>query len=84
MAYESDYDEKEELALDLDMLREDLVTELQALSQYQEHIDTIEDEEAVRVLEQIRDDKKDHIAALLSLIQRLDPAQAEKFRKWGL
>jgi hypothetical protein len=84
MSYESDYDEEEELALDLDMLREDLVTELQALSQYQEHIDTIEDEEAVRVLEQIRDDKKDHIAALLSLIQRLDPAQAEKFRKWGL
>jgi len=67
--------------LDLEMLREDLVAELQAINQYQEHIESLEDEEAIRVLEHIRDDKKEHVAELFKLIQKLDPAQAEKFSK---
>jgi len=32
-------------------------------------------------LEHIRDDEKEHVAELVKLIQRLDPAQAEKFTK---
>ena len=67
--------------LDLEMLREDLIAELQAINQYQEHIDTLEDEEAIRVLEHIRDDEKEHVAELVKLIQKLDPIQAEKFTK---
>ena len=67
--------------LDLETLREDLVAELQAINQYQEHIDTLEDEEAIRVLEHIRDDEKEHVAELVKLIQKLDPVQAEKFTK---
>jgi rubrerythrin len=68
-------------ALDLEMLREDLMAELQAINQYQEHIDTLEDEEAIRVLEHIRDDEKEHVAELVKMIQMLDPVQAEKFTK---
>ena len=76
---ESGYiDDKE---MDLEMLREDLIVELQAINQYQEHIDAIDDEEARRVLEHIRDDKKKHFAELTNLIQQLDPVQAEKFKK---
>ncbi|OGO59486.1 MAG: hypothetical protein A2025_01715 [Chloroflexi bacterium RBG_19FT_COMBO_47_15] len=67
--------------LDLEILREDLIAELQAINQYQEHIDALEDEEAIRVLEHIRDDEKEHVAELVKLIQMLDPVQAEKFTK---
>lgn len=76
---------KEERAdLDLEMLREDLVGELQAINQYQEHIDLLYDEEARAVLEHIRDDEKEHFAELVKIIQKLDFTQAEKFRKEGL
>ena len=47
MTYDSDYEEEEGIELDLEMLREDLVGELQAINQYQEHIDTMGDEEAI-------------------------------------
>lgn len=67
--------------LDLAMLREDLIGELQAINQYEEHIAALEDEEAIRVLEHIRDDEKEHVAELTKLIQKLDPVQAKKFDK---
>ncbi|MBN2185830.1 MAG: hypothetical protein JW732_00015 [Dehalococcoidia bacterium] len=72
---------EDERELDLEMLREDLVAELQAINQYQEHIDTLEDEEAIKTLEHICDDEKEHVAELVKLIQKLDPIQAEKFTK---
>ncbi|MBN2462863.1 MAG: hypothetical protein JXB43_04600 [Dehalococcoidia bacterium] len=67
--------------LDLEMLREDLIAELQAINQYQEHIEALEDEESIRVLEHIRNDEKEHVAELIKLIQMLDPVQAEKLSK---
>lgn len=73
-----------EIELDLEMLREDLMAELQAINQYQEHIESLEDEDAISVLEHIRDDEKEHVAELIKLIQRLDPIQAEKLKKEGL
>ncbi|MFQ5987754.1 MAG: demethoxyubiquinone hydroxylase family protein [Dehalococcoidia bacterium] len=81
MTYDSDYESEEALELDLEMLREDLIGELQAINQYQEHIDTIGDEEAIEVLEHIRDDEKEHVAELTTLIQKLDATQAKKFKK---
>ena len=42
--------EAEEREFDLEMLREDLVGELNAINQYQAHIETLEDEDAIRVL----------------------------------
>lgn len=74
-------DIEDERELDLEMLRADLIAELQAINQYQEHIEALEDEEAIRVLEHIRDDEKEHVAELVKLIQMLDPVQAEKFKK---
>ena len=76
--------EAEEREFDLEMLREDLVGELNAINQYQAHIATLEDEEAIRVLEHIRDDEKEHVAELTKLIQKLDATQAAKFEKEGL
>lgn len=82
MSYE--YEDDEDIEVDLEMLRDDLVAELQAINQYQDHIDTIGNEEAIRVLEHIRDDEKEHVAELTKLIQKLDATQAEKFKKEGL
>ena len=65
----------------LEMLRDDLMGELQAINQYQEHINAIDNEEARHVLEHIRDDEKEHVAELTKLIRKLDPTQEEKFKR---
>jgi uncharacterized protein len=77
---EESFSPEEELSMDLEMLREDLVGELQAINQYQEHIESLENEEAVTILEHIIEEEKEHVAELVKLIQNLDPVQAEKFK----
>ena len=74
-------DEQLDIEDDLEMLREDLVGELQAINQYQEHIESLESEEAMTILEHIIEEEKEHVAELVNLIQSLDPTQAEKFKK---
>ena len=69
---------------DLKNLREDLVGELQAINQYQEHIDETDNEKIKKVLSHIRDDEKEHFAELTKVIQELDATQKEKFQKEGL
>ena len=69
---------------DLENLREDLVGELQAINQYQEHIDETDNEKIKKVLSHIRDDEKEHFAELVKLVQELDEIQKEKFQKEGL
>ncbi|XOA43018.1 MAG: demethoxyubiquinone hydroxylase family protein [Candidatus Nealsonbacteria bacterium] len=66
---------------DLKNLREDLIGELGAINQYQEHIDEIDNEEVKKVLGHIRDDEKEHVAELIKLIRKLDKTQEEKFQK---
>jgi len=65
----------------LKSLREDLVGELEAINQYQEHIEEIDDEEIKKVLSHIRDDEKEHVAELTKVIRKLDEIQEEKFQK---
>ena len=69
---------------DLKSLREDLIGELQAIDQYQDHIDETTDEEIKKVLGHIRDDEKEHFAELTKLIRKLDSTEEEKFQKEGL
>jgi len=66
---------------DLKNLREDLIGELGAINQYQEHIDETEDKEIKKVLGHIRDDEKEHVAELTKLLREFDPTQEEKFKK---
>ncbi len=66
---------------DLNNLREDLIGELQAINQYQDHIDKSDDEEVKKVLSHIRDDEKEHFAELTKIIRKLDLTQEEKFQK---
>lgn len=83
MSYSSEESYEEQLAIqdDLEMLREDLIGELQAINQYQEHILSLENKEAATTVEHIIEEEKEHVAELLRLIQNLDPAQAEKFKE---
>ena len=80
-SFEEGYEEQLAIQDDLDMLREDLMSELQAINQYQEHILSLDNEESVATLEHIIEEEKEHVAELLRLIQNLDPAQAEKFKR---
>lgn len=66
---------------DLKSLREDLIGELGAINQYQEHIDETGDGEIKKVLGHIRDDEKEHMAELIKLLRQLDETQEEKFQK---
>jgi uncharacterized protein len=78
-----DFEEDEQMVVadDLEMLREDLIGELEAINQYQEHVLSLENEEAIATLEHILEEEKEHVAELLALIQSLDPAQAEKIKR---
>lgn len=60
-------------------LREDLMGELQAINQYQAHIDNIDNPEIKDLLAHIRDDEKEHVAELTHIIARIDAIQREKF-----
>ena len=83
MSYSSEEIDDEQLAVldDLEMLREDLASELQTINQYHGHVLALENEEAVNTLEHIIEEKKKHVAELLRLIRDLDPVQAEKFKE---
>ena len=66
---------------DINSLRKDLVGELEAINQYQEHIDEIGSEEIKKILGHIRDGEKEHVAELTKLLRKLDETQEEKFQK---
>jgi rubrerythrin len=80
-SFEEDYEEQLAIQDDLDMLREDLISELQAINQYEDHILNLENKEAVNTLEHIIEEEKEHVVELLRLIQNLDPVQADKFKE---
>jgi len=80
-SFEDSYEEQLAIQDDLGMLRDDLIAELEAINQYQEHILDLENEKAVNTLEHIVEEEKEHVAELLRLIQNIDPAQAEKLKR---
>lgn len=76
--------EEDSKQLDLEMLRDDLTAELQAINQYQDHVEMIDDAEAKEMLAHIASEEKEHVAELVKLILGLDPDQGAKFEKLGL
>jgi len=61
-----------ELHADLQALRENLADELLAINRYEEQAFSLSDEEAKEHVQRIVDEKKEHVARLLRVIQRLD------------
>jgi rubrerythrin len=80
-SYEETGDEQLAMLDDLEMLREDLISELQAINQYEDHVLNMENERAVTTLEHIIEEEKEHVVELLRLIQSLDPVQADKLKE---
>jgi rubrerythrin len=79
--FEDKDDEPRNVETDLEMIREDLIGELQAINQYQQHIESLENEEAATILEHIIEEEKEHVAELLKVLSVLDPLQAEKLSR---
>jgi len=79
--FEDKDDELRNVENDLEMIREDLIGELQAINQYQQHIESLENEEVVTILEHIIEEEKEHVAELLKILSVLDPIQAEKLSR---
>jgi rubrerythrin len=67
-----------ELTADLQTLRENLADELLAINRFEEQAFSLSDEGAKEAVQRIVDDKKDHVARLLKLLQKLDVKQREK------
>jgi rubrerythrin len=67
-----------ELTADLQMLRENLADELLAINRFEEQAFSLSDEDGKEAVQRIVDDKKDHVARLLKLLQKLDVKQREK------
>jgi len=61
-SFEENYEEQRAIQDDLGMLRDDLIGELQAINQYQEHILDLENEQAVNTLEHIVEEEKVYVA----------------------
>ena len=66
-----------ELVSDLQALRANLAEELQAVNRYEPLIDQLAHEEARVVIKRITDARKEHVAALNAVIERLDPKQRD-------
>lgn len=67
--------------MDIKAIRQDLAGELGAINQYQEHIESIKNENIRVVLEHIIADEKEHVAELTKLLRKFDKIQDEKFKK---
>src|SRR6476659_7792235 len=72
-----------ELTADLQALRENLADELLAINRFEEQAFSLSDEDAKEAVQRIVDDKKDHVARLLKLLQKLDGKQREKIEHAG-
>lgn len=63
----------------LEMARQSLIEEFQAINWYQERIETTNDDELKKVLSHNRDEEKEHAAMLIDYIRKHDALQDKKF-----
>ncbi len=67
---------KEEL---IQAIRLDIAGELEAIYLYDAHVQATDEEIAKKVIGDIRDEEKAHVGELMTLLQILDPKEAELF-----
>jgi hypothetical protein len=60
--------------MDVTTLREALIDELMALNQYEEYIDSTENEEAKECLRSIYNQKKTQVVELFQAIEHIEPS----------
>ncbi len=76
--FEESEEEELEASMDLEMIRDDLISELKSINEYEAQIDMLDSDDAADIIEHILEDKKTHVARLIKLLKLLDPVQAEK------
>lgn len=67
---------KEEL---INAVRQDIVGELEAIFLYDAHAQATDDIRAKKILEDIRDEEREHVGELMTLLNILDPNEARLF-----
>ncbi|MFW5787946.1 MAG: demethoxyubiquinone hydroxylase family protein [Halanaerobiales bacterium] len=65
----------------LEMLRQNLIGELEAINQYEHHSHMTDNQQARELFQEIADDEKHHVADLLNLITELDEVQANEIKQ---
>ena len=65
----------------LQKAREDLIGEISAIIQYDEHIRTTQDRNAKRTWQDIKGEELVHVGELLALLDYLDPSQKQYVQK---
>ena len=63
----------------LQALRIDVAGEMEAIFLYDAHVQATENEAARKVLADIRDEERQHIGELITLMRHLDPAETQTF-----
>ena len=63
------------------LIRKDIIGELEAIVQYQNHIMETDDPVLKKVWEDIRDEEKVHVGELFTLLVWLDPSEEKFFTK---
>ncbi len=77
-----EYESRENLSketLDLEMARQSLIEELEAINWYQERIEVTKNDDLRKILEHNRDEEKEHVAMLIEWIRKNDPTQDRMF-----
>ena len=64
---------------DLNMARQSLIEELQAINDYQIRVDSAESEELKKILTHNMDEEKEHAVMLMEWIRKNDPEQDKVF-----
>ncbi len=67
--------------IDVRFLRESIGQELAIINRYQDFVDASENDEIREVLARLRDEKKEHVVELWTLLRRFDRKQDQAFRK---
>lgn len=61
------------------MIRQDIIGELEAVNQYEQHILMTQNSMVKKILHNIVDEEKVHIGKLFTLLTEIDPHSAELF-----
>lgn len=69
----------DKLHTDLQIIRTDLIAELDATSLYEAQIENLFNIEAKEVIQHILLEEKEHISELICILMKLDKEQEEKF-----
>lgn len=63
----------------LQALRIDVAGEMEAIFLYDAHVQATENEAARKVLADIRDEEREHVGELITLMRHLDPTETQTF-----